>query len=298
MSSVTDMPFRILCKKYGASLVYSEMVSSEAVIRGAAHKKFQISEMEKPIAIQLFGGNETSFSKASMIVEKAGADIIDINMGCPYPTIMKQSAGSELLRKPDKVRKIITSVLKAVNIPLTIKTRIGIKRLDEGLKVAKIAESAGASAVAIHGRTVNQAYKGKCDLDAIKKIKESLNIPVIGSGDVFSPQDAERMLNETGCDFVMIGRGAMGNPFIFDDMKNYFKSKKLKKPTGKKKIDAFLGYVKIAKKNGVLDFKSAKIQLNYFTKGIKNSSGFRLRISKIKDFDNMMEEVNSFRKIL
>ena len=298
MASVTDMPFRILCKKYGAGLVYTEMTSAEAIVRGKSYNKIKFSEEEKPIAVQLFGGNKESLVKAAKIVEELGADIVDLNMGCPYPLIIKQGAGSALLKNPEKVKKIITSIVKKVNVPVTIKTRIGFKKSNEGLKIARIAEKSGASAIAIHGRSVEQGYRGKADWNAIKKIKEMIDIPVIGSGDVFSPEDAERMIEQTKCDFVMVGRGAMGNPFIFREINDYFKGKKEEKVNDKKKIDTFLDYIRIAKKNNVFDFKSSKVQLNYFTKGIKNSSEFRVKVSKIKKFEDMMKEVKLFRSSL
>ena len=298
MASVTDMPFRILCKKYGAGLVYTEMISAEAIVRGKNSDKMKFSEEEKPIAVQLFGGNERSLVKAAKIVEELGANIVDFNMGCPYRTIINQGAGSALLKNPEKVRKIIISMVKNLDVPMTIKTRIGFKKPDEILKIVKIVEKSGASAVAVHGRTVDQGYRGKSDWNMIKKIKEIIDIPVIGSGDVFSHVDAEKMIEQTRCDFVMIGRGAMGNPFIFKEINDYFNDKKPTKVSDKKKIDAFLDYIRIAKKNNVFDFKSSKIQLNYFTKGIKNSSEFRVNISKIKKTEDMMKEVKLFRNSL
>jgi tRNA-dihydrouridine synthase B len=298
MASVTDMPFRILCKKYGAGLVYTEMISAEAIVRGKNSDKMKFSEEEKPIAVQLFGGNERSLVKAAKIVEELGANIVDLNMGCPYRTIINQGAGSALLKNPEKVRKIIISMVKNLDVPMTIKTRIGFKKPDEILKIVKIVEKSGASAVAVHGRTVDQGYRGKSDWNMIKKIKEIIDIPVIGSGDVFSHVDAEKMIEQTRCDFVMIGRGAMGNPFIFKEINDYFNDKKPTKVSDKKKIDAFLDYIRIAKKNNVFDFKSSKIQLNYFTKGIKNSSEFRVNISKIKKTEDMMKEVKLFRNSL
>ena len=219
-------------------------------------------------------------------------------MGCPYRTIINQGAGSALLKNPEKVRKIIISMVKNLDVPMTIKTRIGFKKPDEILKIVKIVEKSGASAVAVHGRTVDQGYRGKSDWNMIKKIKEIIDIPVIGSGDVFSHVDAEKMIEQTRCDFVMIGRGAMGNPFIFKEINDYFNDKKPTKVSDKKKIDAFLDYIRIAKKNNVFDFKSSKIQLNYFTKGIKNSSEFRVNISKIKKTEDMMKEVKLFRNSL
>jgi nifR3 family TIM-barrel protein len=274
------------------------MISAEAIVRGKNSDKMKFSEEEKPIAVQLFGGNERSLVKAAKIVEELGANIVDLNMGCPYRTIINQGAGSALLKNPEKVRKIIISMVKNLDVPMTIKTRIGFKKPDEILKIVKIVEKSGASAVAVHGRTVDQGYRGKSDWNMIKKIKEIIDIPVIGSGDVFSHVDAEKMIEQTRCDFVMIGRGAMGNPFIFKEINDYFNDKKPTKVSDKKKIDAFLDYIRIAKKNNVFDFKSSKIQLNYFTKGIKNSSEFRVNISKIKKTEDMMKEVKLFRNSL
>jgi tRNA-dihydrouridine synthase B len=296
MASVTDMAFRILCKKYGAGLVYTEMISSEAIVRGKHTQKMRFSKYEKPVALQIFGSNPEVMIKAAKIIEKTGADIIDINMGCPEDLIIKQGAGAALLKTPRKAQEIIEGIVKTVEIPVTVKTRIGFNKLDEGLKIAKIVEKSGASAISIHGRTVKQGYSGKADWDAIKKIKNTVNIPVIGSGDIFSARDAERMIEQTNCDFVMIGRGAMGNPFIFKELNDYFAGKKIVKANSKEKIHAFLDYIKIAQKNKIIDFNSAKIHLNYFIKGMKNASKLRLKISRIKNLDDMMKEIELLKK--
>lgn len=298
MISITDISFRMLCKKYGAGLVYTEMASAEAVIRNKDYDKIRFDKREKPIAIQLFGDDKESLSKAAEIVEELGADIVDVNMGCPDHIVMKSGAGAALLKKPEKVGEIIKAMVKKVDIPITAKIRIGFKKGKEGVKIAKILEENGASAIAVHGRTVEQGYSGEADWDFIKEVKEKVNIPIIGNGDIFSGEDAEMMLSQTKCDFVMVGRGAIGNPLIFRDIQRYLDGKKKIKTSDKEKIDSFFNYLEIAKKIKGFDFKILKHQLIYFTKGIKYSAQLRVKLNKIKDIKDMIDEIKAFRSSL
>lgn len=220
MAGITDQPFRKICKDHGASLIYTEMASAKGIDYNCS-KSFEITETlaeEHPVAIQIFGSDPEPMARTTArLVETGSGDIIDINMGCPAPKIIKGFAGSSLMRDPDLARKLICSVVNASNgTPVTVKFRKG---WDDDhvncVEFAKMAQEAGASAVTIHGRTREQFYSGKADWDSIKAVKKAVSIPVIGNGDIFRPSDALRMLQHTGCDAVMIGRGSQGNPWIF-----------------------------------------------------------------------------------
>lgn len=299
MAGITDLPFRLLCKKYGAGLVYSEMISSEAVVRNnqTAKKKMILCKKEKPIAVQIFGSDKETILKAAKIAEKQGADIVDLNIGCPDPDVIKQGAGAAFLKNPKKIFDIASSLVKTLKVPVTVKTRIGIKE-NQGIKIAKIIEKAGAAAIAVHGRTVNQRYYGKADWNAIKQIKKAVKIPVIGSGDICSGESAEQMLKQTKCDFVMIGRAAIGNPYIFREIDYYLKGKTAKKQTDKQKLNLFFEYVKLAKKYRCYDFISAKTRAMEFSKGIKNSAKLRVKLSSAKTLKDIRSIIMKYNQIL
>lgn len=220
MAGITNAPFRVLCKREGASLVFSEMISAKGLYYNdnATESLLQIYDEEKPVAFQIFGAEPEFMGFAAHKLDDRANAIIDINMGCPVPKVVKTGGGSALLKNPDLIGKIVEAVVNASSKPVTVKIRIG---WDEGsinlIEVAQIIESAGAAAITVHARTRDQFYSGKADWEYIRKVKESVNIPIIGNGDIFNGDDAVRMLNETGCDFVMIGRGAYGNPWIFAD---------------------------------------------------------------------------------
>ncbi|MDD5651451.1 MAG: tRNA dihydrouridine synthase DusB, partial [Candidatus Nanoarchaeia archaeon] len=279
MVGINDTAFRLLCKKYGAGLICTEMINANAIFKNnkATINKLDIVKEERPISVQLFGANTEMLEYAAKVVEK-DADIIDLNFGCPDTKVLKQGAGAALLKRPKKIEEIVKAVVKKVNIPVTAKIRIGINKPDLGLKLAKLIENAGASAIAVHGRTSAQGYSGKANWNAIKEIKENVNIPVIGNGDIFSGEDAERMLELTKCDFLMIGRQAMINPYIFTEVNNYLKNKKVIKITNKDKIKLFSEYIKLADKYGYPKFEFVKRHALNFSKGIRNSVKLRTNI--------------------
>ena len=289
MAGITDLPFRMLCKKYGAGLVYSEMISSEAIVRNnkATKTKMIFCKKEKPISAQIFGAEKESIIKAAKIVEKQGADIIDFNIGCPDPAVIKQGAGAAFLKDSKKISEIVSLLVKNIKVPVTVKMRSGINNTKDFLKIAKAIEKAGASAIAVHPRTVKQRYCGKADWSIIKEIKNNLNIPVIGSGDVCSGESAKQMLAQTKCDFVMIGRAAIGNPYIFREIDYFLKGKKAKKQTDEQKLNLFFEYVKLAKKYKCYDFVSAKTRAMEFTKGIKHSASLRQELSQAKTLESI-----------
>lgn len=232
MAGISNMTFRRICKSMGASLVVAEMVSDKAITYGN-EKTFELLRMnddERPISQQIFGSDVKSFVEAAKIVEeKMKPDIIDINMGCPVPKVaVKNQAGSALLKNPEKVGEIIKAVVGAVNVPVTVKIRSGWDQSSiNAVEIAKIAEANGASAITVHARTRAQGYAGKADWNIIKEVVNAVNIPVIGNGDVVSCYDAKKMLDETGCSAVMIGRGLLGNPWLIKECVEYLESGKL-----------------------------------------------------------------------
>lgn len=232
MAGISNMTFRRICKSMGASLVVAEMVSDKAIAYGN-EKTFELLRMnddERPISQQIFGSDVKSFVEAAKIVEeKMKPDIIDINMGCPVPKVaVKNQAGSALLKNPEKVGEIIKAVVGAVNVPVTVKIRSGWDQSSiNAVEIAKIAEANGASAITVHARTRVQGYAGKADWNIIKEVVNAVDIPVIGNGDVVSCYDAKKMLDETGCSAVMIGRGLLGNPWLIKECVEYLESGKL-----------------------------------------------------------------------
>ncbi|MFC1561934.1 tRNA dihydrouridine synthase DusB [candidate division KSB1 bacterium] len=226
LAGATDIPFRLICKEMGASVVFSEMVSSEGLVRGSerTNRYLKFLQDERPIALQLFGGDPEVMGRAARIVEENYMpDIIDINFGCPVKKVVKNIAGSALLKFPRRMGRIVKSMVKTVNTPVTAKIRCGWDENSSPVsEIGKILEGSGISAISIHARTRNQQFTGRADWSEIRKLKEAVSVPVIGNGDVRSPQDAQRMFEETGCDMVMIGRGAMGNPWIFREIDHFF----------------------------------------------------------------------------
>lgn len=287
MSGVTDVAFRALCRKYGASLTYTEFVSSAAIVRGnkSSLNMLKTDPSEKPVAVQLFGNSVEEIVEAAKLVEKE-FDIIDVNCGCPAWKVIKTGAGSALLNNPEKISKFINKLASAINKPVTVKIRSGIDDKNiNAVEVAKIAEDSGASAITIHGRTQKQGYSGQADWNIIKRVKESVNIPVIGNGDVFTPEVFKKRLEETNVDAIMIARGAMANPFIFKQIKDYLTKGSYQAPDKK---ELFLEYLKLAEKHYV-DFSITKNHALQFTKGMNNSSKIRSELVKCKNVDELVK---------
>ena len=227
MAGVTDLPFRLLCKEQGAGLVCMEMVSAKAIYYNNKNTEalLEIDTREKPVSLQLFGSDPEIMAAMAHRIEDRPFDILDINMGCPVPKVVNNGEGSALLKNPEQVRKIVTAVVKAVEKPVTVKIRRGFDENNvNAVEIAKIIEDCGAAAVAVHGRTREQYYSGKADWDIIRQVKEAVAIPVIGNGDVTSPEAAVALMKQTGCDGIMIGRAVRGNPWLFSEILHYLET--------------------------------------------------------------------------
>ena len=279
MANFSTPPFRRLCNEFGAGLTTSEMVSCEAVIHGneRTEEMYARARNEVPFAIQVFGSEPERIALAAEALEKK-CEIIDLNLGCPARHITCQGAGAALLRTPARISGIFDA-LTTTRAPVTAKMRLGFGTKTKCVEIARLIERGGAAALTVHARTAKQDSSKKADLGAIRKIKEALSIPVIGNGDVIRPEDAEKMLEATGCDGVMIGRGALGNPFIFRQMDDYFRDGKYAMPGEKEKMEVFLRFLEYAQNGPVA---STRMQSFYFTKGLDNAVGIRRRISATK----------------
>lgn len=296
MHNITNIAFRLMCKKYGASLVWTELLSANAIARKnkAVMKLALTDKSERPVVVQLFSQNTENLVKSSKILER-DFDIIDINLGCPSKKIMCQGSGGYLLKRKNKIAEIVREVSNAIKKPLTVKIRSGINKNNiNAIEIAKICEENGASAIIIHARTVEQGYSGKADWSIIKKVKQAVKIPVIGNGDVLTGEDAERMLKETSCDYIMIGRAAIGNPFIFKQINEYLKTKKIIEQTKKEKIKDFFEYIKLSKKYDCFSIKDARWKAQEFTKGMKGSSKLRKKLNTAKTWEEIKELVSAF----
>jgi len=284
MSGITDVAFRALAAKYGAAMTFAGFVNSTAVVKGNEKtiKLIETDKIEKPVGVQIFGNNPKEVAEAAFILEKK-FDVIDFNSGCPAPNITRINAGSELLNKP-KLLYDILSELSSVNKPVSVKIRIGVKNIN-AVRIAKLAERAGVSAITVHGRMQKQSYAVPANWNVIKKVKENVNIVVIGNGDVANPEIFKQKLEESGVDYIAIGRGAIGNPFLFKQINDYLKSGEYQK---KKRL--FSEYLKLAKKHD-LPFNCIKRQAIYFSKGIFDATKLRNEIMKANCIEELKEIV-------
>ncbi len=304
MAGICNSAYRRIIKQMGAGLIYAEMVNDKAIVH--ENKKtidmLYMTEEERPISQQIFGSDVDSFvASAKMVYEKMKPDIIDINMGCPVPKVaVSAEAGAALLKNPEKIKEIVSAVVKSVPIPVTVKIRSGWDKNSINAKeVAKICEQAGASAICVHGRTRTDRYLGHSDWNIIKEVKESVNIPVIGNGDIKTVYDAKRMIDETGCDAVMIGRSALGNPWIILDTVNYLTYGILPKEiTKQEKIDMCIKHL-----NYLLEFKPEKVavlemrsHIAWYLKGVEGAREIKNELFKAQTKDEIINILNEFSK--
>lgn len=304
MAGVTDLPFRLLCKEQGCGLVYTEMVSAKGLYYKDKKTEtlLQIDEREKPVAVQIFGSDPDIMAQIANEVAKTGASIIDINMGCPTPKIVKNGEGSALMLKPALIGEIVKAVSQAVDLPVTVKIRKGWDDLHVNAdEVAVIAEENGAAAIAVHGRTREQFYSGQADWDIIKKVKRSVKIPVIGNGDITTPEDAKNMIEHTGCDGIMIGRGAQGNPWVFSSVIHYLNTGELlEQPTPQQKIDKAIEHIRllVEYKGERIGIREARKHVAWYVKGLRNAAKVKQEVNRIDTLNEMEETLRAMQQAM
>jgi nifR3 family TIM-barrel protein len=303
MAGISNSAFRQICKDRGCGLIYAEMVSDKAITfnNQKTIDMLYMTDKERPIAQQIFGCDKESFVKAAKyICEVMHPDIIDINMGCPVPKVaVRAQAGSALLKSPEKIYDIVSAVVQAVNVPVTVKIRSGWDSNSiNAVEVAKTIERAGASAICVHPRTRSQGYSGKADWNIIKEVKENVSIPVIGNGDIKSPQDAKKMLTETKCDAVMIGRGILGNPWLIRDILDYLDGKDIKLVSVDEKIDMCLHHLDLlsnlkCEKIACLEIRN---HIAWYFKGVKGANELKNKIYHTNNIHDIISLLNKFKE--
>lgn len=295
MAGVTDLPFRLLCKEQGAGLLCMEMVSAKGIMYNNKNTKFllTIDERERPVSLQLFGSDADIISEQAKRIEELPFDILDINMGCPVPKIVNNGDGSALMKNPLLAGEIIEKTARAIQKPVTVKIRKGFDEEHiNAVEMAHIAQESGAAAIAVHGRTREQYYSGKADWEIIRKVKEAVKIPVIGNGDVWTPQDAIDMRKQTGCDGVMIGRGAQGNPWIFKQILHYEQTGELlEKPSPQEVTEMILRHAKMQMefKGEYIGMREIRKHVAWYTAGYKNSAKLRGKINETETYEELKE---------
>ena len=300
MAGVTDLPFRLICKEQDCGMLYTEMINAKALCYDDANTKkmLKIEEEEHPVAVQIFGSDPEFMGRAAQIMNEYPNEILDINMGCPAPKVVKNGDGSALMKNPKLAEEVLKAVVKNSEKPVTLKIRKGWDDNSiNAVEIAKIAEASGISAVAIHGRTREQYYSGKADWDIIRQIKENINIPVIGNGDVFEVEDAIRMLDQTGCDAIMIGRGSQGNPWIFKRINHYMKTGEiLPESTLEEKITTALKHLGLAiEEHGeYVAVREMRKHIAWYLKGLKGSAKLRDEINKIESYEEVVNRLKAY----
>ena len=293
MAGVTDLPFRLLCKEQGVGLITTEMISAKGIYYKSKNteKLMEIMDTERPVALQLFGSDPKIMSEMAKKIEDRNFDILDINMGCPVPKVVNNGEGSALLKNIPLAYEIMKAMVSAIDKPVTVKFRKGFEDGEEqALEMAKAAEDAGVSAIAIHGRTRQQYYSGKADWDIIRRVKESVTIPVIGNGDIFTPEDAKDMFEKTGCDGIMVGRGAKGNPWIFREILSYLETGVVPgRPSSEELVEMMIRHAKMqVEYNGELaGVRQMRKHVAWYTAGYPHSAVLRGKINEIEKIDEL-----------
>ncbi|MFA9463325.1 MAG: tRNA dihydrouridine synthase DusB [Velocimicrobium sp.] len=302
MAGVTDLPFRMLCKEQGVDLIYTEMVSAKGIFYNNKNTAplLSIDEKERPVSLQLFGSDPKIMSEMAKRIEERNFDILDINMGCPVPKVTNNGEGSALMKNPKLVGEIVRAVSTAIDKPVSVKIRKGFGMDDHNaVEIAKIIEENGGAAIAVHGRTREQYYHGRADWSIIREVKEAVSIPVIGNGDIFTPQDAKQMIQETGCDGIMIARGAQGNPWIFQEVKAYLEQGvMLSKPRIEEVVSMILRHARlqIEFKGTYIGIREMRKHVAWYTAGYPASSKLRNMVNEVEDYEGLLHLLESYRE--
>lgn len=294
MAGVCDLPFRLLCKEQGCDILYTEMISAKGLYYDNKNTVplLMLEEAEKPIGVQLFGSDPELLGEMAKKVEDRGFAFVDVNMGCPVPKIVNNGEGSALMKNPRLIGKIVETMVKACKLPVTIKIRSGFDAAHVNApEVAKIAEACGASAIAVHGRTREQYYQGKADWNVIAEVKAGVSIPVIGNGDILTPEDVVRMKTQTGCDAFMIGRGARGNPWIFSELKTYFQTGRIPKRPDMYEIRQMMlrhAELMLRYKGAFTGIHEMRKHVTWYSAGLPDSAKLRNRINQVENYEEFV----------
>ena len=294
MAGVSDLAYRMICKDMGAGMVCTEMVSAKAIMYDNRNTLdlLKVEEQERPVSLQLFGSDPEIISEMARKIEERPFDILDINMGCPVPKVVNNHEGSALMKDPIRIGKIVEATVKAISKPVTIKIRKGFDEEHvNAVEIARIAQASGAAAIAVHGRTREQFYSGKADWDIIRQVKEAVSIPVIGNGDIFHKEDGLAMMEQTGCDGVMVGRGAQGNPWIFQELLAYEQGKETKRPTVEKICEMVLrhGKMLMETKGEYIGMREIRKHAAWYTKGLNHSANLRYKINGVETYTELYQ---------
>ena len=302
MAGLTDLPFRLVCEKYNPGLVVTEMVSSKALYYNDEKTKelLKMDGEKRPVSAQIFGSDEASMSYAAKYVSQI-ADIVDINMGCPAPKVVKNGDGSRLLLDLDKVYSIVQAVVKSSTVPVTVKIRKGWDNEHiVAVEAAKAIENAGASAITIHGRTRSEFYTGVADWDIVKKVKENVNIPVIGNGDIKSPEDAKRIFEQTNCDGIMVARATLGRPWILEQIRTYLENGTIRSISNEEILSTIVNHIEleVKEKGEYTGVREMRKHICYYLKGLPGASSVRDKINHLESKDEVEKELINYFKIL